>query len=307
MNIEKKYLPLIVGVAIALGIFIGGKLSFTDTSDRLFTSNSKKDKINRLIDYIDYEYVDEVNTDSIVDVTVNRILDNLDPHSTYIPKKSFQKVADNMKGDFVGIGISFYTHKDSVTVIRTLEGGPSEKAGIKGGDRIVIANGDSIHGPTWSNDAIIEKLKGKKDSKIDLKVYRRGEPELLDFKVKYSEVPLKSVDASYMLSDDLGYIKINRFAESTYKEFKKGLKSLKNQGATKLVLDLRDNPGGYLHIAKEIADEFSDSLAIIFSEKSAALFLFKSSLTLPIVCSFVEGSLDFLDKMLSSSEDEKNK
>ena len=108
MSYQKKYLPLVLGVAIAAGIFIGGKLSFSDSPDRLFSTNSKKDKLNRLIDYIDYEYVDEVNTDSIVDVTVNGILDNLDPHSTYIPKEDLQRVTENMKGDFVGIGINYY-------------------------------------------------------------------------------------------------------------------------------------------------------------------------------------------------------
>jgi len=267
MHIHKKYLPIIIGVAIALGIFIGGKLSFNDKSDRLFTSNSKKDKINRLIDYIDHEYVDEINTDSIVDVTVNSILDNLDPHSTYIPKKDLQKLTNNMKGDFVGIGVSFYTYRDSVTVIRAIEGGPSKKAGIKGGDRILIANGDSIFGSNWSSDDVLAKLKGEKNAKVNLKVYRRGEPKLLDFKVKFSEVPLKSVDASYMLSQNLGYIKINRFAESTYKEFKKGLDKLQDQGATKLVLDLRDNPGGFLHIAKQIADEFlTNNKLIVFTK-----------------------------------------
>jgi len=267
MNIQKKYLPIIISAAIALGIFIGGKLSFTDTSDRLFTSNSKKDKINRLIDYIDYEYVDQIDTDSIVDVTVNRILDNLDPHSTYIPKKDLQKVTDNMNGDYVGIGVSIYTYKDSATVIRALDGGPSKKAGIRGGDRIVIADGDSIFGPNWSNDDIVKKLKGEKNSKVNLKVYRRGELKLLDFKVKRTEVPLKSVDASYILSDGLGYIKINRFAESTFEEFTKGLKNLKNLGASKLVLDLRDNPGGYLNIAKRIADEFlEDDKLIVFTK-----------------------------------------
>ena len=144
MHVQKKFIPLIVGVALATGIFIGGKLSFTDKSDRLFTSNSKKDKLNRLIDYIDYEYVDDVNTDSIVDVTVNSILDNLDPHSTYIPKKDLQKATENLKGDFVGIGVSFYTYRDTVTVIRPLKGGPSYKAGIKAGDRIVVANNEPI-------------------------------------------------------------------------------------------------------------------------------------------------------------------
>ena len=113
MSNTKKYIPLIIGVAIAIGVFIGGKLNFTDTSDRLFTTNSKKDKLNRLIDYIDYEYVEDINTDSIVDVTVNGILDNLDPHSVYIPKKDLERVTENMRGDFVGIGINYYPYKDT--------------------------------------------------------------------------------------------------------------------------------------------------------------------------------------------------
>ena len=268
MQAQKKFMPLIIGVAIAAGIFIGGKLSFTDTSDRLFTSNSKKDKLNRLIDYIDYEYVDDVNTDSIVDVTVNSILDNLDPHSTYIPKKDLQKVTENLKGDFVGIGVSFYTYKDTVTVIRPLKGGPSIKAGIKAGDRIVVANGEPIYGKNWSNDAVVNRLKGEKNTRVDLKIYRPSENKILEFRVKRSEVPIISVDASYMLSENLGYIKINRFAESTYKEFKKGLDKLQDQGATKLVLDLRNNPGGFLNIAEQIADEFLENKKLILFTKN---------------------------------------
>lgn len=267
MQIQKKFIPLIIGVAIAMGIFIGGKLSFTDSSDRLFTSNSKKDKLNRLIDYIDHEYVDDVNTDSIVDVTVNRILDNLDPHSTYIPKKDLQKSTESLKGDFVGIGISFYPYRDTVTVIRPLKGGPSIKAGIKAGDRIIVADGESIYGPDWSSDSVVNRLKGKKNTKVNLKIYRPTENKILNFKVKRGDVPLISMDAAYMLSDDLGYIKINRFAESTYKEFKKGLDKLQDQGATKLVLDLRDNPGGFMHIAEQIADEFlKDDKLIVFTK-----------------------------------------
>ncbi len=270
MNFQKKYIPLLLGLAIAIGVFIGGKLDFTDTSDRLFTTNSKKDKLNRLIDYIDYEYVDDINTDSIVDVTVNGILENLDPHSIYIPKSEMQRSTDNMKGDFVGIGVSFYTYKDTVTVIRPIEDGPSEKAGIKGGDRIIMANGDSIFGSEWTNDAIIKKLKGEKNSKITLKVFRPSDDKLLTFKVKYSDIPIRSVDASYMLTDNLGYIKINRFAESTYKEFKDALNKLQNQGATKLALDLRDNPGGLLEIAKQIADEFLENNKLILFTKNKA-------------------------------------
>jgi len=267
-NYKQKYLPLIIGLAIAAGVYVGGKLSFTDSSDRLFTSNSKKDKLNRLIDYIDYEYVDEINTDSIVDVTVNGILNNLDPHSVYIPKSELQRVSENMKGDFVGIGINFYTYKDTIAVIRAVKDGPSDKAGIKSGDRIVVANGDSIYGKKWSNTDIINKLKGEINTLVDLKVYRRDEANLLDFTIKRDHVPIESVDASYMLTDDMGYIKINRFAESTYKEFKTGLDELQKQGATKLVLDLRDNPGGFLSIAEQIVDEFLEDDKLILFTKS---------------------------------------
>lgn len=267
MNFQKKYIPLLLGLAVAFGILVGGKLDFTDTSDRLFTSNSKKDKLNRLIDYIDYEYVDEVNTDSIVDVTVNGILNNLDPHSTYIPKKDMERVANSMKGDFVGIGISFYTYKDTVTVIRALDGSPSKLAGIKGGDRIITADGDSIYGRLWKDDDVIDKLRGEKNSKVKLQVYRKGEEELLDFNVKFKDIPIKSVEASYMLTDNLGYIKINRFAESTFKEFKAALDKLQEKGATKLALDLRDNPGGFLAMAEQIADEFlEDDKLILFTK-----------------------------------------
>ena len=267
MKPYNKYFPLLLGIAIAIGIFIGGKLNFTDSSDRLFTSNSKKDKLNRLIDYIDYEYVDDVNTDSIVDVTVNSILDNLDPHSTYIPSENLEQIAENMKGDFVGIGVSFYTYKDTVTIIRPLEGGPSIKAGLKGGDRIVEANGEEIFGEQWSNESVVNKLKGEKGSNVKLKIYRPSENKFLDVKIKRNDVPLKSVDAAYMLSEDLGYIKINRFAESTYKEFKKGLNKLQDKGVTKLVLDLRDNGGGFLHIAEQIADEFlEDGKLVLFTK-----------------------------------------
>lgn len=268
MAFKKKYIPLILGVAVAAGVFIGGKLNFTDTSDRFFTSNSKKDKLNRLIDYIDYEYVDNVNTDSIVDVTVNGILEKLDPHSTYIPKSELQRVTENMKGDFVGIGVSFYAYKDTITVIRPIAGGPSEKVGIKSGDRIIMADGDSIFGPQWSSEDIIKKLKGDKNTKIKLKIYRKGQDKLLDFTVKRSSIPINSVDAAYMLKKDLGYIKINRFAESTYKEFKKALDGLQDNGATKLVLDLRDNPGGFLAIAEQIVDEFLEKGKLILFTKN---------------------------------------
>lgn len=268
MSYQKKYLPLILGVAIAAGIFIGGKLNFRDTPDRLFSTNSKKDKLNRLIDYIDYDYVEDVNTDSIVDVTVNGILDNLDPHSVYIPKEDMQRVSENMKGDFVGIGVSFYTYRDTITVIKTIEGGPSEKAGIKGGDRILMANGDSLYGKNVDDNDLVKSLKGPINSKVDLTVFRKGEPKLLNFTLKRGVIPIKSVDASYMLTEKLGYIKVNRFAESTYKEFKKGLDKLIDLGATEIALDLRGNPGGFLSVAEQMVDEFLGKNKLILFTKN---------------------------------------
>jgi carboxyl-terminal processing protease len=266
MATKNKYIPFIIGLAIGAGVLIGGKLNFTDTSDNLFSTNSKKDKLNRLIDYIDYEYVDDIDTDSIVDVTVNGILDNLDPHSTYIPKEDLKRITENMKGDFVGIGINYYPYKDTIAVIKPTEGGPSERAGIMSGDRILLADGDTIYGRTITNDLISEKLKGDKNTKVKLTVYRKGEDELLEFDVKRKNIPIKSVESSYMLTDELGYIKMNRFAESSFKEFKAALEELQEQGATKLALDLRDNPGGFLGIAEQIADEFlEDDKLILFT------------------------------------------
>lgn len=259
--------PTILASALALGFFLGGKLNFSDTPERLFTTNSKKDKLNRLIDYIDYEYVDEINTDSIVDITVNDILEKLDPHSVYIPKKEMAKVSENMKGDFVGIGINFYSYKDTISVIRTVVDGPSFRKGIKAGDRILVADGDTLYGKSLASSAIVGRLKGKKGTSVKLTIYRKEEDRTFDVTVKRGIVPIKSVVAYYMLNKDIGYIKVNRFAESTFKEFKNALLVLIEQGATKLTLDLRDNPGGYLGIAEQMADEFlTDGKLILFTK-----------------------------------------
>jgi carboxyl-terminal processing protease len=270
MQFQRKYVPLLLGVAVALGVFLGSKLNFNDSAEKIFATNSKKDKLNRLIDYIDFEYVDKVNTDSIVDITVNGILENLDPHSVYIPENEYEENADDMRGNFVGIGISFYPYNDSIAVIRAIEGGPAAKAGIKGGDRILYADNEKLFGAQIDRDSISNYLKGEINSKVALKVYRKGEDELLDITVKRKRVPLISVDASYKLTDAIGYIKLNRFSETTFKEFKKALEGLVDEGISKLVLDLRDNPGGYIATAEQIVDEFlsDDKLILITKNKS---------------------------------------
>jgi carboxyl-terminal processing protease len=270
MGYQKKYLPLLLSIAIVAGVFLGSKLNFNDTTEKIFATNSKKDKLNRLIDYIDYEYVDSVNTDSIVDVTVNGILENLDPHSVYIPVDQYEDNADEMRGKFVGIGISFYPYNDSIAVIKTIEDGPAAKAGIKGGDRILYADGKPMFGKDFPQDSITAYLKGEKNSKIVLKIKREGEDKLLDITVKRNEVPLISVDATYKLTNDIGYIKLNRFSETSYNEFKEALDELLDAGATKIVLDLRGNPGGYIDVAEKIADEFlsKDKLILLTRNKN---------------------------------------
>src|SRR5690554_5683487 len=156
MGNYKIYLPLWIGLALAVGVFVGSKLNFGDTPEKIFATNSKKDKLIRLIDYIDYEYVDNVNTDSIVDVTVNKILQNLDPHSVYIPKKEYAHNADDMRGNFIGVGISFYIYRDTIAVIRPVSGGPAEGAGIKSGDRILYADGKQLFGEFTGRDSIVD-------------------------------------------------------------------------------------------------------------------------------------------------------
>ncbi len=252
----KIYVPLLIGIACAFGIYLGSILDFSDNSPGMFGSNSKKEKLSRLIDYIDYEYVDDVNTDSIVDVTINNILKNLDPHSVYIPKDEYALVSRNMQGDFVGIGVKFYKIRDTISVIQPIKSGPSESVGILAGDKILYANDIALFGKELGQDSIIKILKGPVGSEVDLKIYRKGDPDLLDFKVKRNVVALKSVVASYKLCDHLGYIKIDRFAETTSKEFHSALQKLVDEGITKLVLDLRNNGGGYLEEAVQVVDEF---------------------------------------------------
>ena len=175
-----------------------------------------------------------------------------------------------MRGNFVGIGVSFYVYKDTIAVIKTIEGGPAEKVGIKAGDRILYADEYKIFGDFIPRENIIARLKGEINSKVLLKIFRKGEESLLEFNLQRKEVPLVSIDASYKLTDELGYIKVNRFSETTYKEFKVVLEMLIDKGITALVLDLRDNPGGYISTTQQIIDEFlgDDQLILITKNKS---------------------------------------
>ena len=266
MKVNNTYLPILICATLSLGIVLGKY--FNNSNDNfLVTKNSSKNKLNKLIDFIENEYVDEVNTDSIVNVTVDNILGQLDPHSVYVPPTEQVQVAENMKGNFVGIGVNFYMYKDSVAIIKPVENGPSAKAGIKSGDRILYADKTKLFGRKLPSDSLYSYLKGEKGSVVELTVYRKSEHKKIKIKIKRDVIPLKSVDVSLMLNAKTGYIKINRFAETTYEEFKTGLLKLKNSGAQTLVIDLRDNGGGYMEEAIEIADELlKDKELIVFTK-----------------------------------------
>ncbi len=266
MKINYKYIPIFIFSLIATGIFIGQYLNFP-TDNFSLTKKQNKNKLNRLIDFINSEYVDDINTDSIVDLTCDNILAKLDPHSVYLPPKQQLLEAETMKGDFVGIGVNFYMYKDSVAIIKPIANGPAEKAGILPGDRILFANKYKLFGKKISNDTLFSKLKGEENSEVELTIFRKSLNKNLKFKVIRKVVPIKSVDVSVLLNPTTGYIKINRFAETTYNEFKSGLTKLQSQGAKSLVIDVRENGGGFLEIATQIADEFlSDKQLIVFTK-----------------------------------------
>jgi carboxyl-terminal processing protease len=262
---HKKYLPLIVGTSIAIGLVINVILNGNPT--RFAGNNTNQIKLNQLLNYIENDYVDEVNTDSIVSNMVDQVLDNLDPHSTYIPKERYQSVTENLQGEIVGIGISFFKIEDSIAVIQSLPDGPAKKAGILPGDRILYANNIKLHDENLSNDSITKIIKGEINTKVDIAVKRKGLDSLLNFSITRNRIPIKSVNAGIALNEELGYIKINRFAETTYPEFIEKLQKLKAKGINKLILDLRDNGGGFLKEAIAIADEFlPDETPILYTK-----------------------------------------
>jgi carboxyl-terminal processing protease len=266
MKINSKYFPILISAVFAFGIILGSWLNFPN-QNYFSGSNNAKNKLNKLIDFIDNEYVDTVNTDSIVAHTVDSILAQLDPHSVYFPSNEQVQVVEDMRGDFVGIGVNFYMFKDSLAIIKTIQNGPSEKAGLQAGDRILYANKTKLFGRKLKTDTIFSVLKGVENSEVELIVYRKSEHKKINIKLKRGVIPIKSVDVALLLNPTTGYIKINRFAETTFDEFKSGLTKLKEKDIKMLIIDLRNNGGGYMEQAIEIADELlKDKQLIVFTK-----------------------------------------
>ena len=208
-------------------------------------------------------YVDEVDEDKIVEEAIIKMLAQLDPHSLYSNPEEVKKLNEPLQGNFDGIGVQFNMVQDTLFVVQTISGGPSEKVGILAGDRIVIVNDSTITGIKMSTEEIMRRLRGPRGSKVDLKVLRRGVNELLPFTIKRDRIPIYSIDAAYMLKDKIGYIRIDRFGATTSKEFSDALTKLKKQGMKDLILDLQGNGGGYLNAAIDLANEFLNTKDLI--------------------------------------------
>ena len=256
----KKLQPLIYALLICSGILIG------NIGNNPSTTN-EKGKINAILNLIDNHYVDALNASDFEDKTINAILNELDPHSAYIPVKKYQAVEEDMQGSFSGIGVQFNIIDDSIVVVSAISGGPSEKLGIQSGDRIISVEKEDVASTGIKNEGVIKLLRGEKGSIVNINIKRRGQLGIMPFAITRDDIPLYSVDAGIMLKEQIGYVKINRFAATTYDEMMEKVNSLQQEGMKKLILDLRGNPGGYLHIANQMCDEFlKDGELIVFTE-----------------------------------------
>jgi len=263
-------LPLLSALVLAAGVLIGISLPRKSDDHQHFGFNQKSDKLNSLLNRIESDYVDPVNRNELVETAIPAILKKLDPHSIYIPAKDLKRANESIHGNFDGIGISFNMLTDTILVISTIPGGPSEKTGLMAGDKILYVNDSLVAGRNISDEDIMGMLKGPRGTTVNVKILRKGVPELLSFSIKRDKIPINSVYVSYMINENTGYIFINNFAESTYEEFMAGLTELKGKGMTRLILDLRGNSGGVMDAAIQIANEFLKKNQLIVYTKGRA-------------------------------------
>lgn len=258
MNMKKsnRFMPLIMAVCVIIGIMIGSFYANHFSGNRLNIINSGSNRLSNLLHLIDDQYVDKVNIDSLVDVAIPQILADLDPHSVYISAKDAQAVADDLKGSFSGVGIEFTIRKDTIHVQNVVKNGPAQRAGILAGDKIVSVDGKPFVGKIVTNEEAMRRLKGPKDTKVKLGVMRYEQKAVKYFTVTRGDIPQKSITATYMLDKNTGYIKVKSFGETTYPEMLIALAKLSQEGFTNLVIDLRDNTGGYMNSAIQMANEF---------------------------------------------------
>ena len=245
-----------MALCVVIGILIGTFYANHFSGNRLNIINSGSNRINNLLHLIDDQYVDKVNIDSLVDVAIPQILADLDPHSVYISAKDVQQVADDLKGSFSGVGIEFVIRNDTIHVQGVIKNGPADQVGVRAGDKIVSVDGKPFVGKEVTSNEAMRKLKGPKDTKVKIGVIRYGEKKVRQFTITRGDIPQKSISAAYMIDEKTGYIKIKNFGENTYAEMLIALAKLSQEGFSNLIIDLRDNTGGYLKSAVQIANEF---------------------------------------------------
>lgn len=249
--------PLLFFLLLVLGIFIGFQLNkYLDHKRPIETVVERDDRVEEIIDLINERYVDSVNKNLLYMDAISGVLKNLDPHTTYIPANDMRAANEKLNGNFKGIGIAFLRIKDTVVITSIIKNGPSEDAGLKIGDKILKIDQNWITGKNISSADLINMVRGPEDSKVDLIIERKNRDFPFSVTIKRGLVPLYSINSSYMVDAKTGYIKIDRFSATTYREFMKSLDALLKQGMTQLILDLKQNPGGYLDAATSIADEF---------------------------------------------------
>ena len=256
MDKHNHFSPLWLALSAVVGIFIGTFYANHFGGNRLSIINSGTNKLNNLLHIVDDQYVDTVDVADLVEKAMPQLLSELDPHSVYISAKDKQMAEDDLRGSFSGVGIEFVIRKDTLRVQNVIKNGPSERAGVLAGDKIVEVDDSAFVGKSLTNEEAMHRLKGPKDTKVKLGIVRRGEKELRYITVTRGEIPMKSVNALYMLDDETGYIRIKNFGENTYPELLIALAQLAQEGFSNLVIDLRGNTGGYLGSAVQIANEF---------------------------------------------------
>ncbi|HEY0261765.1 MAG TPA: S41 family peptidase, partial [Chitinophagales bacterium] len=252
-NNSNPYKPFIYALLVASGILAGMSISRI-SFDKQNLLQSNESKIDEIMTFVKYKYVDTINQTQLEEKAIQEMLSSLDPHSVYIPAEEIKSVNEDLDGNFEGIGIEFYIVKDTITVVSVIPNGPAEASGLMAGDRIIKINDTIVAGTKIKNQDVMHKLKGQGGTKVKVGIARGTKSELQNFTITRDKIPLYSIDASFLIDEKTGYIKINRFSSTTHKEFRQHLRELTDKNIKNLVIDLRQNPGGYLQAATEIAD-----------------------------------------------------
>ncbi len=271
---EKKnhiriYMPLIIAAFTVGGMFIGFYLNGGNNEKQLVIY-PRNDKITNIINYVSDNYVDPIDKKGLVEKSIPKILEDLDPHTLYIPASEFEQVNEPLQGNFSGIGVQFNMLNDTLIVIKAVTNGPSERVGIQSGDRFITVEGDTVAGVSLPSDSIVKRLKGPRGTKVTVGVQRAGVKDLIEFTIVRDQIPLYSIDVSYMPTSNVGYVRINMFSRTTFNEFQLAVNKLLGQGMEKIIVDLRGNAGGLLHIAYQMADQFlGENQLIVYTEGNA--------------------------------------